>query len=104
VNKIFCQLLLIFLYTLLIFKKEVGKMSKLLFYLLVDSDNPTKACFPFLQALANKKMGNDVKIALDGDAVALMSENTINTVIPRVCPPLKKMLAMVIENGIPIYV
>jgi len=79
-------------------------MSKLLFYVLVGSENPTRVCFPFLQAVANKKMGNDVKIALDGDAVVLMSDSTINTVIPRAWPQLKKILAMVIGNGIPIYV
>ena len=39
-------------------------MAKLLFHALVGSENPTRACFTFLQAVANKERGDDVKIAL----------------------------------------
>jgi hypothetical protein len=38
-------------------------MAKLLFHALVGSENPTRACFPFLQAVANKERGDDVKYA-----------------------------------------
>jgi nucleotide-binding universal stress UspA family protein len=31
-------------------RKEVRNMAKLLFHSLVGSENPTRACFPFLQA------------------------------------------------------
>ena len=43
-------------------------MAKMLFYGFHGSENPTKACFPFLQALANKERGDDVEIAPACDA------------------------------------
>ena len=34
-------------------------MAKMLFHALVGSENSTRACFPFLQAVANKERGGD---------------------------------------------
>ena len=79
-------------------------MAKLLFHALVGSENPTRARFTFLQAVANKERGDDVKIALGGDAVVLMRDSVINSVDPVGWPPLKETSAKVVEYGIPIYV
>jgi predicted peroxiredoxin len=79
-------------------------MAKFLFHALVGSENPTRACFPFLQAVANKERGDDVEIALGGDAVVLIQDSIINSVVPVGWPPLKETLAKVIQHGIPIHV
>ncbi len=79
-------------------------MAKLLFHALAGSENPTRACFPFLQAVANKERGDEVEIALGGDAVVLIQDSVINSVVPVGCPPLKETFAKVIQHGIPIHV
>lgn len=79
-------------------------MARFLFHGFAGSENPTKACFPFLQALANKERGDDVEIALAGDAVVLMKDEVINSVVPVGWPPLKETFTKVREAGIPIHV
>jgi predicted peroxiredoxin len=79
-------------------------MARLLFHSLTGSENPTRACFPFLQALANKKRGDDVEIALGGDAVVLMRSSVIDSVVPVGWPPLKETFAKLKEHKIPIHV
>lgn len=80
------------------------KGTKILFHSFVGSENPTRACMPFLQALANKQRGDDVEIALAGDAVVLMRDSVIDSVIPVGWPPLKDTFKKVVELGIPIHV
>ena len=79
-------------------------MAKLLFHALVGSEDPTRASFPFLQAVANKERGDEVSIALGGDAVVLIRDSIINAVVPVGWPPLKETFAKVVAHGIPIYV
>ena len=79
-------------------------MPKLLFHALTGSENPTRACFPFLQAVANKERGDEVEIALGGDAVVLIKDSIINSVVPVGWPPLKETFEKVIQHGIPIHV
>jgi predicted peroxiredoxin len=79
-------------------------MAKLLFHALVGSENPTRASFPFLQAVANKERGDDVSIALGGDAVVLIRDSIINSLVPVGWPSLKETFAKVVEYEIPIYV
>ena len=79
-------------------------MEKLLFHALVGSENPTRASFPFLQAVANKERGDDVSIALGGDAVVLIRDSIINSLVPVGWPSLKETFAKVVEHEIPIYV
>ena len=79
-------------------------MAKILLQALIGSENPTRACFPFLQAVASKEHGDEVMIALGGDAVVLIRDSIINAVVPVGWPPLKETFAKVVEYGIPIYV
>jgi predicted peroxiredoxin len=79
-------------------------MAKLLFHALNGSENPTHACFPFLQAVANKERGDHVEIALGGDGVVLIRDSVINSVVPVGWPPLKETFAKVLEHRIPIHV
>ncbi len=79
-------------------------MAKLLFHGFHGSENPTIACFPFLQAVANKERGDNVEIALAGDAVVLMRDAVANSVVPVGWPPLKETLQKVLQHRIPIHV
>ena len=79
-------------------------MSKILLHCLVGSENPTRACFPFLQAVANKERGDEVVIALAGDGVVLIRDSVINSVVPVGWPPLRETFEKVVKYGIPIYV
>ena len=79
-------------------------MARLLFHSLTGSENPTRACFPFLQALANKERGDEVEIALGGDAVVLTKNSVIDSVVPVGWPPLKETFEKLRHNNIPIHV
>lgn len=77
---------------------------KILFHSFVGSENPTRASIPFLQAVANKERGDEVQIALAGDAVVLIRDAVINSVNPVGWPPLKETFQKVVQLGIPINV
>ena len=79
-------------------------MAKILLQVLVGSENPTRACFPFLQAVANKEHGDEVEIVLAGDGVVLIRDAVINSVVPMGWPPLKETFQKVVQYGIPIYI
>ena len=79
-------------------------MAKILFHVLVGSENPTRACFPFLQAVANKERGDEVHIALAGDGVVLIRDSVIESVVPVGWTPLRETFEKVRDYGIPVYV
>jgi predicted peroxiredoxin len=79
-------------------------MAKILFHVLVGSESPTRACFPFLQALNHKQRGDEVGIALAGDAVVLVRDSVIGSLVPVGWPPLKGLFEKIVQNAIPIYV
>jgi predicted peroxiredoxin len=79
-------------------------MAKLLFHILNGSENPTRACLPFLQALANKEHGDEVEIALAGDAVVLIGDRVIGSIVPVGWPPLAETFKRIVQYGIPIHV
>jgi predicted peroxiredoxin len=79
-------------------------MAKLAFVATHGSDNPTKACFPFLQAKNAVEAGMEAEISLLGDAVVLMKDEVINSVVPVGWPSLKELFAAVVEHKIPIFV
>ena len=81
-----------------------GDGQKFLLIGLVGSENPTRANFPFVWAIALKEAGNEVRIELAGDATVLMRTSVSNNVTPVGWPPFKEALAKVIELKIPIYV
>jgi hypothetical protein len=71
---------------------------------LVGSENPTRANFPFIWAVALKQAGHEVRIDLAGDAVVLMRTPVANATTPVGWPAFKETLAKVIELKIPIFV
>ena len=93
----------LFLSAAFAFSSAADGGKKILFHSFVGSENPTRACLPFLQAVANKERGDEVSIALAGDAVVLIRDAVINSVVPVAWPPLKDTFQKVVELGIPIY-
>jgi predicted peroxiredoxin len=78
--------------------------KKLAFVGTHGSENPTKAIFPFLQAINAVEIGMETEISLIGDAVVLMRDTVANNVFPVGWPPLKELFAQTVAKGIPIFV
>lgn len=83
---------------------SADKAQKYLLIGLAGSENPTRANFPFVWAIALKEAGNEVRIELAGDATVLMRSSVSNSLTPVGWPPFKEALAKVIEFKIPVYV
>ncbi len=79
-------------------------MAKMVFQVLVGSENPTRAWFPFLLAVAQKERGDEVAISLAAEGVVLIRDAVINALMPVGWPPLKETFQKVKDYGIPIYV
>ncbi|HZD42280.1 MAG TPA: DsrE family protein [Terriglobales bacterium] len=79
-------------------------MASQLFIGLHGSEDPTKATFPFAMADAAKDAGNKTAILLMGDAVVLMNSTVADSVHGIGLPPLKDMMARIIEAKVPIYI
>ena len=79
-------------------------MTKLAFVGTHGSENPTKACFPFLQAKNAIEAGMEAEISLIGDAVVLMKDEVAKSVLPVGWPPVSVLLEAVTKNKTPIYV
>ena len=62
--------------------KTVKRLSdnklKIFFKSAWGSDDPTKACFPFLHGTALAEAGHEVQIFLLGEAVNLMKDSLLN--------------------------
>ena len=78
-------------------------MSKLAFVSTNGSENPTKACFPFLQAKNAVESGMQAEISLMGDSVVLMQNTVAENVFPVGWPPLKELFQACVDLKIPIY-
>ncbi len=79
------------------------KKLKIFFKSAWGSDDPTKACFPFLHGNALAEAGHEVQIFLLGEGVSLMRDSTLNAITPVGWPPLKEILPKVLDNKIQIY-
>ena len=68
-----------------------------------ESDDPTKAAFPFLHGMALAEAGHSVQIFLLGEAVGLMRKSEAEAVVPVGWPPLAQTLDKVAQRKIPIF-
>lgn len=68
------------------------------------SDDPTKACFPFLHANAFVELGHEAQIFLLGEAVNVLRDEVADAIVPVGWPPLRDTLRTTIEHRIPIHV
>lgn len=67
------------------------------------SDDPTRASFPFLHALALADAGHNVQIFLLGEAVGLMRKSVVDAIVPVGWPPLAGTLEKIVAKKIQVY-
>jgi predicted peroxiredoxin len=67
------------------------------------SDDPTRASFPFVHALALAEAGHEVQIFLLGEATYLMRKATASAIVPVGWPPLTETLERLVAKRIPIF-
>ena len=80
-------------------------MARLIYVATHGPDDPTKACMPFHLAVNGAAAaGIDAEINLAGDATLLILDQTIEAVVPVGFPPLKELMQLAVERGVPIYV
>ena len=79
-------------------------MTRLAFVATHGSENPTKACFPCLQANNAVEAGMEAEISLIGDAVVLMKKEVSESVVPVGWPPLADLFKSLVQHEVPIYV
>ena len=68
------------------------------------SDDPTKAAFAFLHANAFAEAGHEVQIFLLGEAVSLMKDAVMNSVVPVGWPPLSETIPKTIQHKVPLHI
>ena len=79
-------------------------MATLMFLGSSGSEDPTKAVFPFILANGAVEAGHQAQVSLFWDAVVLMNDAVINSLVPLGWPPLKELLATSMQNKVQIYV
>lgn len=79
-------------------------MTKLAFVGTHGSEDPTKACFPLLQAKNAIEAGMEAEVSLIGDSVVLMKDEVAAHVLPVGWPPVSELFEAVIGHKIPIFV
>ena len=79
-------------------------MASELFIGTHGSEDPTKATLPFLLAVGAIDAGHKAAIVLMGDAVVVLDDAVANSVQGVGFPPIKELIAKVVENKVPVYV
>ncbi len=83
--------------------EQPKKSLKIMMKSAWGSDEPTKAAFPFLHALALAEAGHEVQIFLLGEATSLMRKATANAVVPVGWPPLSETFEKIVAKHIPVF-
>ena len=79
-------------------------MARELFIGTHGSEDPTKATLPFMLAGGALDSGHEPAIVLVGDAVVLMNDAVADSVHGVGFPPLKEVMAKVVQAKVPIHV
>jgi predicted peroxiredoxin len=78
---------------------------KALYFVTAGAADPTRASLPLhLAANGSVEVGQETAVVLAGDAAELLSEETANRLEGVGVPPIRELLAKLIEHGVPIYV
>jgi predicted peroxiredoxin len=70
------------------------------------TENPSKAVMPFVLAIGALKSKQEIRprLALLGDAVVLLRQAVIDSLVPLGYPPLKELMAEVVQRQVELYV
>jgi predicted peroxiredoxin len=66
-------------------------------------DAPTQACLPFHLAINGHDVGLEADLFLTGDAVALLKDAVIESLVPCGIRPLRDLLRDMVALDIPIF-
>lgn len=66
-------------------------------------DDPSRATFPFVGASGSIDAGHETAIFLTGDATMLLKDDLAEQIHGVGVPPLKDLMAKVVQNNVPIY-
>lgn len=79
-------------------------MSKILVHLTHGPEDPTRAVLAFLIAKSAKEEGHDVTLFLVGDAVYLLKDAAIESVVGVGLGPFKELFVFAVRARIPLHV
>jgi uncharacterized protein involved in oxidation of intracellular sulfur len=68
------------------------------------TDDPTQATLPLIAAKAARAQGHDVTVWLQNEAVTLARQGIADSVVGVGIPPLREVLAALVEANTPIWV
>ena len=78
---------------------------KTLYFCTKGASDPTGASIPLhVAANGSVEVGHDVAVVLGGDATEILSEETASGLEGVGVPPMRDLLAKLLERGVPVYV
>ena len=78
---------------------------KTLYFTLTGSSDPTRASIPLhVAANGSVEAGHETAILLAGDATELLSQETADRLEGVGVPPMRELLAKLLDNDVPVYV
>ncbi len=79
-------------------------MATLLYHSTHGSDDPTRASFVYVAANGAVEAGHTAEVFLTAEAVYLMKDEVMNSLVPVGWPPFKEILQKAIDGGVTSYV
>jgi predicted peroxiredoxin len=78
---------------------------KTLYFVTAGASDATRASVPLHIAVnGSVEVGHETAIVLAGDGTELLSEETANALEGVGVPPVRELLAKLLEHGVPVYV
>jgi predicted peroxiredoxin len=78
---------------------------KTLYFSITGSSDPTRASIPLhVAANGSVEAGHETAVLLAGDATELLSQETANRLEGVGVPPMRELLAKLLDNDVPVYV
>jgi predicted peroxiredoxin len=78
---------------------------KTLYFTVTGSSDPTRASIPLhVAANGSVEAGHETAILLAGDATELLSQETADRLEGVGVPPMRELLAKLLDNDVPVYV
>ena len=84
---------------------ERGADVKTLYFATAGAGDATRASIPLHIAVnGSVEVGHETAVVLVGDAAELLSEETANRLEGVGVPPVRELLAKLLEHGVPVFV
>jgi predicted peroxiredoxin len=78
---------------------------KTLYFVTSGAADATRASVPLHIAVnGSVEVGHETAVVLAGDATELLSEETVNRLEGVGVPPVRELVAKLLEHGVPVYV